>query len=102
MTNYSKFLFATFYTKGYSGNNGTTSLENTLAANNTTGVENNVFDNGLVNQAANKGITGKNDAIDISQYESIKRKELQDARSLKYPKDITRTYEKNIINQYTI
>ena len=38
-----------------------------------------------------KKVLGAKDVINLSEYEKIKRKELQDARELKYSNDITGT-----------
>ena len=44
-----------------------------------------------------KGVMGEKDVINIAEYENIKRKELQDAKSLKYSNDIYKTYEIKIL-----
>ena len=38
-----------------------------------------------------KDLKDKKEVIDLTEYANIRKKELQDARELKYPNDVTRT-----------
>ena len=71
--------------------NGSASEKNGLSTDKPKKSSNGVLENNLEKTFLKK-VIGNKEIINLSEYEKIKRKELQDARALKYPNDITNTY----------
>ena len=89
--NINNFWLFYFYDLGLKTNsNGNVAEKHAVSNSNQKNASEEVLGNTLEKDFVKK-VLGAKDVINLSEYEKIKRKELQDARELKYPNDITKT-----------